>query len=156
MIFCIANALTVVVGGCSPVQPSGEFFAARPFPAEPMKRLGYGDIFAIQFSPDAKLIAAVTRFGTSLSKADTFEELTFLRTDADAVTSLAFSPDGTLLASTTLDEPMKLWDVSTGRELATLQGHTWGGTSIFMLMVAQRVKSRSVLPDRKGSSSGAF
>ena len=41
----------------------------------------------------------------------------------DAVSSLNFSPDGKTLASGSWDKSVKLWDVSTGRELETLNGH---------------------------------
>jgi WD40 repeat protein len=41
------------------------------------------------------------------------------------VESVAFSPNGKLLASGSRDETIKLWDVKTGKELATLKGE-WG------------------------------
>src|SRR5262249_39831768 len=37
---------------------------------------------------------------------------------------LAFSPDGRVLATASEDRSAKLWDVETGQELMTLQGHT--------------------------------
>ena len=40
------------------------------------------------------------------------------------VTSVAFSPDGKTLASGSADKTIKLWDVATGKEQATLKGHT--------------------------------
>ena len=41
------------------------------------------------------------------------------------VLCLAFSPDGAMLASgSTWDDPIRLWDVATGRHLKTLAGHT--------------------------------
>ena len=42
-----------------------------------------------------------------------------------AVFSVVFSPDGKTLASGSDDRTLKLWDVATGKEQATLKGHTW-------------------------------
>ena len=40
------------------------------------------------------------------------------------VSSVSFSPDGTTLASGSYDGTVKLWDVATRTNIATLQGHT--------------------------------
>ena len=40
------------------------------------------------------------------------------------VTSVSFSPGGKILASGSADNTIKLWDVSTGKELRTLWGHS--------------------------------
>jgi WD40 repeat protein len=41
-----------------------------------------------------------------------------------SITSIAFSPDGQTLAGGSTDRTIKLWQVATGKELRTLQGHT--------------------------------
>jgi len=38
------------------------------------------------------------------------------------VNSVAFTPDGKALASGSLDGTVKLWDISTGKELRSLEG----------------------------------
>lgn len=40
------------------------------------------------------------------------------------ITGLAFSPDGSVLASSSLDGTVRLWDVNVGAELNVLAGHT--------------------------------
>src|SRR5262245_48605351 len=39
--------------------------------------------------------------------------------------SVVFSPDGKTLASSGRDATIKLWDVKTGKNLATLEGHDY-------------------------------
>ena len=42
----------------------------------------------------------------------------------DTVRGVAFSPDGTRLATASWDKTAKVWEVSSGREVLTLSGHT--------------------------------
>jgi len=40
----------------------------------------------------------------------------------DEVRSLAFSPDGKLVASTQVDEAIILWDAASGKQIRVLKG----------------------------------
>ena len=51
-------------------------------------------------------------------------ELQTLEGHTDSVYAVAFSPDGKLLASASLDCTARLWDTATGAALQTLEGHT--------------------------------
>ena len=42
----------------------------------------------------------------------------------DEVNGVAFSPDGTRLATASTDKTAKVWDATSGREVHTLAGHT--------------------------------
>jgi WD40 repeat protein len=46
-----------------------------------------------------------------------------LKGHAEDVMSVAFSPDGKILASGSMDDSINLWDVASGKNTATLKGH---------------------------------
>jgi WD40 repeat protein len=60
------------------------------------------------------------------------------------VSSVAFSPDGTRLASASVDNAVvKVWDARTGQELHTLKGHTIGVSSVAFSPDSARLASAS-------------
>src|SRR5262249_53791425 len=75
-------------------------------------------------------------YGTAvLYDATTGEKLRTLPGPKTQVRAVVFSPDGTLLASTTVDGVVNVWEVATGRLRHTLSGpgssNTWGWTVAF-------------------------
>jgi WD40 repeat protein len=91
----------------------------------------HGSVNSVVYSPDGKLLASSSDDGTvKIWKVEnTKEELLTLKAHRSCAFSVAFSPDGSTLASsggdwTIGDWTIKLWDVKTGKEKCTLEGHT--------------------------------
>jgi len=92
---------------------------------------GGGDL---AFSPDSLLLAtpaSTSVNGTAgvvgaahLWYVGTSKKKSTVTGHEGLVDTVAFSPDGTLLAAGGRDGLVKLWDMATGKEKATLTGHT--------------------------------
>ncbi len=85
---------------------------------------------AVKFSADGRILATGGGDGVvKLWDTATWKELCNLKGHEGGITSLAFSPDGKLLASADRYS-VKLWDVPNRRELSELSKQLKGGNSV--------------------------
>ncbi len=81
------------------------------------------NFWGITFSPDLKWFAEDDRTVVQIRNLATGSQLNSF--NSDGLQGMAvFSPDGKLLAADSLDHSIRLREISTGRELQRLKGHT--------------------------------
>ncbi|MCB9108315.1 MAG: WD40 repeat domain-containing protein [Anaerolineales bacterium] len=99
----------------------------HPEPAEVRQAApeeGEHDLFAVAFSPNGQKLACGGNHVIHLWDLQSHKPPQTLRQHSSWVYSVAFSPDGATLASSSLDCTVCLWDVTQGTLRAILQGHT--------------------------------
>ncbi len=100
---------------------------------------------AVAFSPDGQRLAVAGGFGVWLYDVATLRELVLFSGHTLWVTAVAFSPDGTMVASGSSDRTVKIWDITTGRTIATLEGHTDKVSSVVFSLDGKTLASGSGL-----------
>lgn len=83
-----------------------------------------GGILCAAFSLNGTLLATGMDCDVCLWQMAEYRQLKVLKGHKGWVQSIAFSPDGQLLASGSSDQTIRLWDLQTGQCLKTLRGHT--------------------------------
>ena len=87
-------------------------------------RLGKGLISGeIAYSPDGTRLAVAGGIGIWLYDTATHQEVALLTGHTGGVWSVAFSPDGSTLASGSSDNTVRIWNTQTGAHIRTLTGH---------------------------------
>jgi len=88
---------------------------------------GYSGVISISYSPDGKLIAVGCGFvdpRITIWDTDKKEVIIKLEGHAGFVSEVAFSSDGSTLASSSGDQTIKLWNTDTWQVKGTLVGHS--------------------------------
>ncbi|MEH2054063.1 serine/threonine-protein kinase [Nostoc sp.] len=99
---------------------------------------------SVAFSPQGQLLASASYDRTirlwqipvlessqkELQNRPCYSLLGTLSGHAWAVLTVAFSPDGQILATGSDDNTIKLWEVNTGQLISTLVGHSWSVVAV--------------------------
>ena len=104
--------------------------------------LNNGWVTSLAFSPNGKELVSNAKGNIKLWDISNGNELRSIKVESGA-SSVAFAPDGKLIASAGGDGTIKIWDVESGAQLRTLSGH------------AARVNSVAFSPDGKMIASGS-
>ena len=105
---------------------------------------GGGDVRALQQIVAASRIAPTADPGAQLTAVLARRDTLKIIATPDAVTSVAFSPDGKRIVSGSSDNTLRLWDAATGQPIgAPLTGHTDSVNSVAFSPDGKRIVSGS-------------
>ena len=77
-------------------------------------RIGKGNINGIYYSPDSMHLVVASSIGIWIYDTQTGKELNLITDHTSSITSAMYSPDGTMIVSTSRDGKVRLWNATTG------------------------------------------
>ena len=86
-------------------------------------RLGKGWLSEIEYSPDGSQLAVAGTIGIWIYDTATDQEIAFIAAHESGLWSMAYSPDGNMIAGGSAYGSVYLWNATTGELLHTFTGH---------------------------------
>jgi WD40 repeat protein len=122
---------------------SGEFSGSITGVASWLMSGGFPGVLALAYLPDGRIISSGGDKSIKFWDASLTQALRTIAGHADAITSVAFSPDGRRLVSGSTDSTVRIWNAGRTQLERTLEGHTDAVTSVAFSPDGRRVASAS-------------
>ena len=122
-----------------------------------LERIGKGSVQSFVFAPDGNTIATAGGWNDNVVQlwdAQTGAHKTTLSGHTQEVNSIAYSPDGSIIASGSKDGMVRLWDVATGKQKAVLARTSW--MNFLFPWLNSPVNSVAYSPDGKTVAAGSI